>query len=65
MTKLLKVADVADMLDIPEDRVYTYSREGIIPTVRCGRVLRWSEKQIMDWIEGGGKSYPGGWRKEA
>ncbi len=65
MTKLMRVNEVAEMLDLPEDRVYALSREGIIPTVRCGRQLRWSLAQIQDFITSGGKGYSGGWKKEA
>ncbi len=63
--KLLRVDAVAEMLDLPEDRVYALSREGILPTVRCGRQLRWSLEQIQDFIASGGKGYAGTWRREA
>ncbi len=65
--KLLKVEEVAEMLDCSEYRVYTLAREGIIPSVRLGRQLRFSADALNEFIATGGKGFdgPGGWRKEA
>lgn len=65
MSKLLKVEEVAEMLDCSEYRVYTLAREQIIPSVRLGRQLRFSADALNEFITNGGKSFPGGWRKEA
>ena len=59
MNQLLKVSDVAEMLQLSEDRVYTLAREQIIPSVRIGRTLRFSSKAIDEFINNGGKSLPG------
>ncbi len=64
MTKLIKAGEVAEMMDIKEDHVYALARQGIIPTVRLGRRLRFSPEQIQDFIENGGRAWPGGWRRE-
>ncbi len=63
--KLLTVEEVAEMLGMSRERVYQLTREGIIPVVKIGRSLKYSEKALIEWIENGGKSYPGGWKKEA
>ncbi len=65
MTKLLKADDVAEMMNLSQDRVYALTRENILPSVKIGRQLRWSEKALLDFVENGGKPFPGGWRKEA
>ena len=64
MTKLLCVSEVAELLGTSEHRVYTLSREKIIPCVRLGRQIRWNQEALNEFIAGGGKSYDGGWRKE-
>ncbi len=64
MDKLLTVEQVVDWLKLDRQRVYDLARQGIIPSVRLGRQLRFSEQQISDFIESGGKAFSGGWRKE-
>lgn len=62
--RLLKVFEVADMLQLSEDRVYTLAREQIIPSVRLGRTLRFSATAIEDFIANGGKALPGIYKRE-
>ena len=63
--KLLKSTEVAELLDVKPERVFALAREGILPSVRLGRQLRFSNEAIVEFIKNGGKSFPGGWRKEA
>ena len=65
MTTLLRSSDAAKKLDITEYQLYAKTREGIIPAVKIGRMIRWNEEALNDFIQAGGKSYPGGWKKEA
>lgn len=65
MTRLLKVEDVASLFSLTEERVYTLAREGILPVVKIGRQLRFAETAINEFVAKGGKSWSGGWRKEA
>jgi len=62
MNKLLNVKVVAEMLDATEYRVYTLAREGILPSVRLGRQLRFSAEALDKFIANGGKPLPGGWK---
>jgi len=62
--RLLKTSEVAEMLQISEDRVYTLSRENIIPSVRLGRTLRFSATAIEEFILSGGKALPGIYKRE-
>ncbi len=54
--KLLRVSEVAEVLNVSEDRVYTLARENIIPSVRLGRLLRFDPEAIEEFIKNGGKA---------
>ena len=62
--QLMKVNDVADVLGVSEARVYELVREEILPAVRLGRTVRVSEAALQGFSASGGKSLPGGWRRE-
>lgn len=62
---LLTVLQVAELLQVNVTRVYEVCRLGLLPHVRIGRQVRISEDELKDWIQNGGTSLPGGWRKEA
>ena len=55
---------LAARLCISKARLYQLARDEIVPSVRAGRQVMFDLEQIRKWIEGGGKSYPGGWRRE-
>jgi len=66
--KLLKMTEVAAILNVKLDRVYQMAREGILPSgviVRLGRQLRVDEERLHQFISDGGQALPGGWKKEA
>jgi excisionase family DNA binding protein len=63
-SKLLKISDVAFILNVSEERAYSLAREGLIPTVRLGRQVRVDEQALISWIQYGGQALSGGWRKE-
>jgi len=63
--KLLKVSEVAAILDVSVARAYELCRENILPHVRLGRQLRVDPDQLQEWIKNGGKALPGGWKKNA
>lgn len=58
-SRMLRVSDVAQRLDLPEKRLYILAREGIIPHVRLGRSIRFNEAELEAWIAAGGAGYPG------
>ena len=58
MEKLVSVNVVSEWLNIPVDRVYTLSRENLIPTVRLGRSIRFCPKAVQQFVENGGKALP-------
>ena len=61
--KLLRVSEAAELLDLSEYQVLNYAREGILPHVRLGRLVKFCPAALDEFIATGGKSYPGGWRK--
>ena len=63
--KLMAAEQVADLLGVGVHRVYELSRLNILPHIRLGRQLRYSPKQIQNFIENGGQALPGGWKREA
>lgn len=64
LPRLLTAREVADALNVSEARVYELAREGLLPTVRLGRQVRFHPKAVAEWIENGGQALPGGWRRE-
>lgn len=53
--KLLKAEKVAEILDVPKQRIYELTRERKIPFIQVGdRQYRYSETAIFQWIENGG-----------
>ncbi len=60
---LVHAKDVGDLLGISAKQIYNLSRDGIIPVVRVGRLLRFDLAKITRWIEDGGKGYDGAARR--
>jgi len=53
--KLLKVADVGELLDLKPARIYELCREKSIPFILIGqRQYRFSQTALQNWIENGG-----------
>lgn len=53
--KLLKAEKVAEILDVPKQRVWELTRERKIPFIQVGdRQYRYSETAIISWIQNGG-----------
>jgi excisionase family DNA binding protein len=54
--KLLNVDEVASVFGVRRWRIYDLARAGLIPAVRVGRQLRFSEDALRDWIGSGGRA---------
>ncbi|RIV24734.1 DNA-binding protein [Alicyclobacillaceae bacterium I2511] len=63
MEKLLKLSEVAEVLNVTEDRAYQMAREGILPCIHMGRQVRVKPEALESWLANGGKALPGGWKK--
>jgi excisionase family DNA binding protein len=57
LQKLLRISEVAVILDVPEGRAYQLAREAIIPIVRVGRQVRVDATKLAAWINGGGQGH--------
>lgn len=53
--KLLKMDEVAEILDVTRDRAYALARDGTIPVVYIGRQVRVEEGKLIAFINKGGK----------
>jgi len=53
---LLTAKETAEILRVTLPRVYELAREGLIPSVRMGRQIRFHESKIVEWIERGGSA---------
>lgn len=47
MTDLLAAEEVAELLRVPLRTVYEWARRGQIPHLRCGRLLRFDQAEII------------------
>jgi len=61
--QLLKVPEVAELLQVSEWRAYQLVREGILPAVHLGRQVRIPADKLREFVESGGKRLDGGWRR--
>jgi excisionase family DNA binding protein len=62
--KLLKIRDVAERLDVTTQRAYELARIGVLPAVKIGRQVRVAPAALDAFIESGGATLPGGWKRE-
>lgn len=65
MRPLINLQKTAERLGIGYDKAADLVRKGLLPAVRVGRQIRIDPDQLEAWIAGGGRAWPGGWRKEA
>ena len=52
--RLLLAKEAAEILRIPQNRVYALGKSGVLPSVRIGRQVRFVEEKLLDWIRKGG-----------
>jgi excisionase family DNA binding protein len=61
---MLTVDEVSGELRVSKAAVYALVRSGLLPAVRVGRRVRIAERVLANFIEAGGRAWPGGWRKQ-
>lgn len=49
---VLRVSEVAEVLRVDPDTVYSMVHRGELPVIRVGRVFRFSREQLMRFVEG-------------
>jgi excisionase family DNA binding protein len=50
MPKLLTPQQIADYLGVKPSTIYQWTHQGFIPHVKLGRLVRFREKTVMEWI---------------
>ncbi len=50
-TRLLRIAEVAELLAISRSKVYAMAQQGSIPVVRVGSSVRVPEDRLQRWLE--------------
>lgn len=63
LKKLLRMEEVAEILDVSLGRAYELARLGLLPVVKLGRQLRVDGGKLTAWIEQGGQALPGSWKR--
>ena len=59
LPRLLKAREVSEALGIPKWRIYKLVQDGGMPAVRLGRSVRFDEKALAKWLQGGGTAAVG------
>ena len=54
---MLTADEAAQLLRIRKAQVYAYARDGVVPSVRVGRTVRFNRKQLLSWIDNGGSRH--------
>jgi excisionase family DNA binding protein len=49
--RLVGVEEVAHMLDMSKDTIYKWACQRKIPSVKCGRLLKFDLQKIEKWIQ--------------
>jgi excisionase family DNA binding protein len=57
--RLLTAIEVAEMLRVTEARVYELARRKLLPHIRLGRQVRFSESLLLEWAHRGGTAQNG------
>ncbi len=54
MERLLTAKEAGGLLRVSTNRLYELAKRGIVPCVRVGRRVRFSEEELLTWIRNGG-----------
>jgi len=65
LTKLLTLQQAAEVLNVSYARAAELARQDILPTVRLGRQIRVDPARLAEFVAGGGRALPGGWKRTA
>jgi excisionase family DNA binding protein len=64
LPKLLTPEQAARAIGLRKQHLLQLAREGIIPSVRLGRLVRFNRDALLEFFNNGGKAFEGGWRRE-
>jgi excisionase family DNA binding protein len=57
---MLTADEASELLGIRKPQVYALARDGTLPSVRVGRLVRFNRDILLDWIANGGSRHPAG-----
>lgn len=60
--RLMTAQETAKLLGVSRHRLYQMAKNGLIPSCRLGRQVKFDRTQIEEWLAKGGTALPGGWR---
>ena len=58
--RFFTVLEIAELLNLPPDRVYEAIRQNLLPSVHIGRQVRIEEQAFNEWVRQGGLRYAPG-----
>lgn len=56
--KMLTAEEASALLRLRLPQLYALARDGVIPSVRVGRAIRFSSARLKAWIDAGGAGLP-------
>lgn len=62
---MLTPHEAAEILRVSPQHVYSLAAQGLIPCVRVGRAVRIERVALTEFIRTGGRTYAGGWKRQA
>ena len=63
--RFFTVAQVAEMAQLSEARIYEAIRLNLLPAVHIGRQVRIEESAFVAWVSNGGQALECGWKRKA
>ena len=49
--KLMTVKQVAELLNVKESTIYSWTYQRFIPHKKVGRLLRFDKKEVLSWVD--------------
>ena len=62
--QLIDAQGAGDILNLRIKQVYMLAKQGIVPAVRVGRLLRFDPVALRRWIAEGGQGFEAGWKRQ-
>ena len=51
MPEVMTIEQAAEYLRLPKKTLVVWVREGLIPGIKIGRLWRFSQRQLLKWVE--------------
>lgn len=55
--KLLRPDEVADLLQVKITTIYTWVKDGKLPSIRIGNTIRFDEQKIIEYLQQQGEKH--------